>query len=215
MKIVLFGPPGVGKGTYASMLTKMYTLPHVSSGDLFRENVKNKTELGLSAKEFIDNGDLVPDEITMGMVKNRIKDENGFFLDGVPRTIAQAKILDEFTKIDIVVNFFANKEILIKRISGRRLCGQCQAVYNIETKKPIVEGKCDDCQGELYQRTDEMPDVVENRLEVYEKQTKPVLDFYKEKGLLRDIDANKDMSHPEFSVIDEVKEILDKIAEVV
>jgi len=193
MNIILLGSPGVGKGTYATLLAKKYKIPHISTGDIFREAVKEKSELGIKVKEFLDRGELVPDDITILVIKERLKknDANvGFLLDGFPRTITQAEALENFKKIDKVLNFVAPEKTIMDRLSGRRICKKCGAIYHLINIKPKVEGICDKCSGELYQRSDEKPNVIKKRLKEYNKKTKPLIDYYKKKGLLANINAN-------------------------
>ena len=193
MKIILLGPPSVGKGTYAKMISKIYNIPHISTGDMLRNAVKNKTEIGLLAKKYIDKGDLVPDDVSIKLVEQRLKKDdckNGFMLDGFPRTIAQADALSNIVAIDKVLNFTASKETIIDRISGRRVCKSCGAIYHIRNLIPKIKGVCDKCGGEVYQRDDDKPEAVKERFVVYRKQTEPLIEYYKEKGLLADIDAN-------------------------
>ena len=188
----------MGKGTYATALKTILNIPHISTGDLFRENRKNNTELGKQAQEYMDKGDLVPDEITIAMLKERIKDEKGFLLDGFPRTIPQADALKEMTEIDMVLNFVADDEVIIQRLSGRRICKKCGAIYHIKNIKPKVEGVCDKCEGELYQRDDDMPEAIKERLDIYREKTAPLINYYKEQGLLREVKVNEDFgSHRE------------------
>lgn len=182
MNIIFLGPPGSGKGTQAKLLSEKLKIPHISTGDIFRENIKNQTELGKKAAEFMNKGFLVPDEITNQMLKNRIEKEDckkGFILDGYPRTIAQANFLKSISKIDKIINFELDDNEIIKRISGRRTCQNCNSVYNIYSAKPKKDNICDKCGNELKQRDDEKPDVVKKRLEVYREQTKPLLEYYK------------------------------------
>jgi len=195
MNIIFLGAPGVGKGTYTSRVKDKYQIPHISTGDIFRENIKNSTELGKQAKNYIDKGQLVPDEITINMVKDRLSKndiKNGYILDGFPRTIEQAEALSEFSKVDVVINFVAKDSVIIQRLSGRRICKKCQAIFHITNIKPKVDGVCDKCNGELYQRDDDKPKAIKHRLQVYEKQTTPLIDYYKEKGLLIQVDANSE-----------------------
>lgn len=195
MKLIFLGPPGVGKGTIAKMVMAKYKIPQISTGDLFRANMKNQTELGLKAKEFIDKGELVPDEVTVGMVEERIKEDdcaNGYIFDGFPRTIGQADELEKIEKVDKVINFVASDEIIIDRLSGRRTCGKCGAIFHIKNVPPKESGICDKCGGELVQRSDETEEVITNRLEVYKEQTEPLIDYYRKKGMLIDVDANTD-----------------------
>ena len=204
MKIILLGSPGVGKGTYATAMKERLEVPHISTGDLFRENIKAGTELGKKAEQYVKSGDLVPDEITIGMLKERIKDEKGFLLDGFPRTTPQADALSEITRIDLVLNFVADHEVIIQRLSGRRICRNCGAIYHMKNIKPKVEGVCDKCSGELYQREDEKPDVIKERLKIYEEKTAPLIDYYQKKGLLKTVKVNEDFSTHK-------KEILERI----
>lgn len=214
MKIVLFGPPGVGKGTYASRLKEIYDLAHISTGDLFRDNIKNQTDLGMKAKEFMDKGKLVPDEITINMLKNRIsKDDtkNGFMLDGFPRTIVQAKALDDLIVLDAVLSFEADKQIILERVSGRRICRNCAKIYHIRSIPPKQEGICDVCHGEVYQRSDEKKEVYARRLLAYDEQTSPLIEYYDKKKILYRINSNEDITSPDCHIIDDCRQILDKI----
>lgn len=198
MIIILFGVPGVGKGTLAAMLNKKYNLPHISSGNLLRELV-NKGIAGEDLKAIIDKGHLVQDLLVYKIVGDRLKEkdcEKGFILDGFPRTIAQAEFLDDFVKhkntnITNVINFKASEKTIIKRLGGRRMCSKCDAIYHLQNIKPKKAGICDKCGGELLQREDDKPEVIKNRIEVYKKQTAPVTDFYENKGLLVYIDTEK------------------------
>jgi adenylate kinase len=215
MKIILFGPPGVGKGTFASRLKTIYNIPHISTGDLFRENIKNNTELGNIANEYINSGKLVPDEITIKMLKNRLFQEdtkNGFMLDGFPRTISQAEALDRIVMIDIVLSFEADKSVILNRVDGRRICKECNEIYHIVNKPTMKENICDLCGGKVYQRKDEKRNIYEKRIQEYEKKTIPLKEYYSKKGLLQKINANKDMNNPDFSVIIDCRKILDFIA---
>jgi len=156
MNIILIGGPSVGKGTYAGKLKKIYNIPHISTGDLFRDNMKNKTELGIKAQGFIDQGNLVPDEVTIAMVKDRLsKEENGYLMDGFPRTIPQAEAMSEFTKVDKVLYFTAEQSTILARIAGRRICRGCGAIFHLKNIPPKQEGICDYCGGEVYQRPDQ------------------------------------------------------------
>jgi len=192
MNIVMLGSPGVGKGTYAKILSDKYNIPRISVGDLFRKAIRDETELGKKIEDYVSRGDLVPDETVIELVKERLqKDDckNGFFLDGFPRTIAQAEAIEEFRKIDKVLNFFASDRIVTSRLGGRRTCRECGAIYHVKDVPPKVEGICDRCGGRLYQRSDETSQAVKNRLRVYREKTKPVIDYFRKKGLLADIDA--------------------------
>jgi adenylate kinase len=192
MNIVLLGPPGVGKGTYAGFLSKKYNIPNISVGDLFRNAIKNETPLGLKIKSYVSSGDLVPDEIVIELVKNRLDEpdcKRGFLLDGFPRTVPQAEAMLKFKNVDVALNFVAPDEEIMERIGGRRTCNKCGAIYHIKNVPPKVEGICDKCGGELIQRADEKPEVIKNRLVVYREKTQPVADYLRTKGLLADIDA--------------------------
>lgn len=193
MKIIMFGPPGTGKGTQAKMISGKYDIPHISTGDIFRENVSGKTELGMDAKAYMDKGELVPDEITIGMVRDRLfRDDcmKGYILDGFPRTVEQARALDKIDSVTHVINLETSDEIIIKRLTSRRQCKKCGAIYGIDIP-PKAEGICDKCGGKLYQRDDDKEDAIRNRLEVYKKQTMPVLKFYSEKGILHEVDGEE------------------------
>jgi len=193
VNIVLLGPPGVGKGTYADILSKRYNIPHISTGQLFRDAIKNKTELGKKVDEYVNRGDLVPDEIVIQIVRERLeKDDckNGFLLDGFPRTIPQAEALEKFKKTNKVLNFVASEGVILERLGGRRTCRKCGAIFHVKNVPPKVSGICDYCGGELYQREDEKPEAVKIRMAEYSKKTKPLIDYYSKKGLLANIDAN-------------------------
>jgi adenylate kinase len=215
MRIVLLGSPGVGKGTYASMIKDKYKLAHISTGDLFREEMKKGTELGKKAKEYIDKGNLVPDELTVEILKRRLEkpDAKNFLLDGFPRTIGQAEALEKITKIDLVVNFYASENVILQRLGGRRICKKCGAIFHLVNKIPKKEGICDLCGGELYQRPDEMPNVIKDRLKVYREKTRPLEDYYRKKGILREIKANEDLNSPNFKeeVLDKIESTLDSV----
>ncbi|NLN15378.1 MAG: adenylate kinase [Tissierellia bacterium] len=199
MRIILLGPPGVGKGTQAANIVERYGIPHISTGDILRANIKEGTELGKTAKEYMDKGLLVPDEIVVSIVQDRLtKDDckEGFLLDGFPRTVEQAEALDKALdemgiKLDKVVNIQADKEVLIERIVGRRICRSCGATYHIKNNPPKVEGICDKCGGELYQREDDTVETVATRIQVYLEQTQPLIDFYRQKGLILDVDGTQ------------------------
>ena len=195
--IILMGPPGAGKGTLAKQLMSAYDLVHISTGDMFREAIKAGTELGKLAKSYIDHGDLVPDEVTIGIVKERLGQddcEKGFLLDGFPRTLPQAEALKKIASevnrpIEVVLNLDCDNQELIRRISGRRVCKNCGAPYHVVTLKPKVEGVCDICGGPLYQRADDNEEALKVRLEHYVQSTKPLLDFYAKEGLLKSFDS--------------------------
>ena len=212
MNIVLLGSPGVGKGTYAKRISKIYDIPQISTGDMFREALKNQTEIGIEAKSYMDKGELVPDEITIKIVEERLKHDdckNGFMLDGFPRTIAQANALSEISKIDKVLNFVANDEIIIERLSGRRVCSECGNIFHVKNIPPKIEGICDVCDGKLIQREDDKPDSIKKRLDVYKNQTAPLIGYYKEKGILAEIDASKPIEKVD-EIISDVKKALEE-----
>lgn len=201
MKIIMLGAPGAGKGTQAKMIAEKYGVPHVSTGDIFRANIKNGTELGMEAKEYMDQGLLVPDELTVRILLDRVaqKDcENGYVLDGFPRTIPQAEVLDGALtelgdKIDYAIDVNVPDENIVRRMSGRRACLTCGATYHIEHIPPRQEGICDKCGSELVLRDDDKPETVKNRLAVYHEQTQPLIDFYEKKGVLRTVDGTLPM----------------------
>ncbi len=201
MKIVMLGAPGAGKGTQAKMIAEKYGIPHVSTGDIFRANIKNGTELGKEAKQYMDQGKLVPDELTVKILLDRVAQDdckNGYVLDGFPRTIPQANVLDEaLTKlgdrIDYAVNVDVPDDNIINRMSGRRACVACGATYHIVYNAPKTEGICDNCGKELIIRDDDQPETVKNRLKVYHEQTQPLIDFYEGKGVLKSVDGTADM----------------------
>lgn len=202
MKIVLLGPPGAGKGTQAKLIVQKYNIPHISTGDIFRKNIKEMTPLGIKAKEYIDKGQLVPDELTVEIVKDRIKQDdckNGFLLDGFPRTVAQADALNDVlselgTKLDYVINIKVDENNLIERLSGRRVCPKCGASFHVVFNPPKVEGVCDYCGAEVVQRADDSEETVKNRLSVYNKQTQPLIDYYTKNGLIKNINGEQDIN---------------------
>lgn len=213
MKIIFIGAPASGKGTYAKRLVKEYGLVHISTGDLIRKEIEAGNDTGKKAQEFTSKGQLVPDEIIVELLKKRISEEDekkGFILDGFPRNLKQAKELETITEIDKVLNFEATMETIIRRITGRRICRNCGEIFHIKNI-PVKNNKCTKCGGEVYQREDEKPDVVKQRLSVYETDSKPLIHYYEEKGVLENIDSNKDVSNPEFDVIDVCKKIFNKI----
>ena len=201
MKLILMGPPGAGKGTQAEKLVELYQIPHISTGDMFRKAQKEGTALGLKAKSYMDQGQLVPDEVTVGIVKERLAEDDckdGFLLDGFPRTVQQADALDGILKelgmeLDRVVNIEVDKTFLVDRLTGRRVCRACGATFHITNKAPKVEGVCDKCGGELYQRNDDKVETVSNRLDVYAAQTAPLIEYYQSKGIMSSIDGSKSM----------------------
>lgn len=201
MKIIMLGAPGAGKGTQAKKIAEKYGIPHISTGDIFRANIKGGTELGMKAKTFMDQGMLVPDEITIGMLMDRINEADcvkGYVLDGFPRTIPQAESLTEALKergeaIDYAVNVDVPDENIINRMSGRRACLTCGATYHVTFNPPKAEGVCDTCGSNLVLRADDQPETVKNRLKVYHDQTQPLIDYYKEAGVLKEVDGTQDM----------------------
>ncbi len=202
MKIIMLGAPGAGKGTQAKMIADKYSVPHISTGDIFRANIKNGTELGMEAKKYMDQGLLVPDELTVKILLDRVAQDdcqNGYVLDGFPRTIPQAEVLDsELTKlgekIDYAIDVNVPDENIINRMSGRRACLACGATYHITHVPPKQEGICDRCGKELVLRDDDKPETVKNRLEIYHEQTQPLIDFYTEKGVLKTVDGTVPMN---------------------
>lgn len=201
MRVILLGPPGAGKGTQAEKLVENLSVPHISTGDMFRKAIKDGTVLGAEAKSYMDQGKLVPDEVTIGIVRERLAEadcENGFLLDGFPRTVAQADALNEIltnlnTKLDAVINIVVLRDGLIERLTGRRVCKSCGATYHIMFKPSKEDNVCEKCQGELYQRADDSIETVGKRLDVYEEQTAPLISYYRDKDLLIDIDGAQSM----------------------
>ncbi len=209
MKIIMLGAPGAGKGTQAKMIADKFGIPHISTGDIFRANIKNGTELGKKAKEYMDQGQLVPDELTVEILLDRVAQDdckNGYVLDGFPRTIPQADVLDkELTKlgdkVDYAINVDVPDENIVRRMSGRRACLKCGATYHIEHIPPKKEGICDTCGSELVQRDDDKPETVQNRLKVYHEQTQPLIEYYDGKNILRTVDGTKDMQEVFNSIV--------------
>lgn len=202
MRIIMLGAPGAGKGTQAKLIAEKYQIPHVSTGDIFRANIKEGTELGLEAKKYMDQGQLVPDELTVKILLDRVSAEDcqaGYVLDGFPRTIPQAEVLDEaLTKrgesVDYAINVSVPDEHIIKRMGGRRACVTCGATYHLEHIPPKKEGVCDHCSSTLILRDDDQPETVSKRLTVYHEQTQPLIDFYGAKGILQDVDGTREMT---------------------
>ncbi|MCL1913497.1 MAG: adenylate kinase [Eubacteriaceae bacterium] len=212
MKIIILGPPGAGKGTQATQIAARYDVPHISTGDIFRKNLREETPLGLEAKTYMDNGLLVPDSLTVGMLKDRISEEDcrhGYLLDGFPRTLAQADALVGLgEQIDAAINLQVDYAPLIERIAGRRVCGNCGSAYHIITAPPKVENVCDNCGTELYQRDDDKAETVEKRLVEYDEKSKPLVAYYENNGLAKHVDA----SAPIEDVTNQIFSILDKLA---
>lgn len=212
MFLVLLGPPGAGKGSQAELIAREFHLPHISTGDMFRAAVKEGTPLGTKAKQFMEQGLLVPDEVTNGIVADRLRMDDarkGFLLDGYPRTVDQAGFLDEILagdgrSLDAVLDIEAADDVIIRRLSGRRVCRGCAAVYHTQSKPPAKSGTCDACGGELVQRTDDREETIHERLRVYRLQTEPLVDFYKGRGLLQMLDGDR----PIAVVFEEIKAIL-------
>jgi adenylate kinase len=210
VNLVLMGLPGAGKGTQAERIVENYGIPHISTGDMFRAAMKEGTELGLQAKSFMDKGELVPDEVTIGIVRERLSKEDcqkGFLLDGFPRTVPQAEALENLLvdlnkKINYVININVDKDLLMERLTGRRICKECGSTYHLVFNPPKQEGVCDRCGGELYQRADDNEETVQNRLDVNIKQQEPLLTFYETKGYLRTIDGQQDI-HKVFADIEQ------------
>ncbi|MGI6594102.1 MAG: adenylate kinase [Christensenellales bacterium] len=207
MKIVLLGAPGAGKGSQAELIKKEYGLAHISTGDAFRSNIARGTDIGKIAKAYVEKGMLVPDEIVIEIVKERLTHDdckNGFILDGFPRTIPQAIALDKIIKLDCVINIKVDNEIVTNRISGRRACRGCTQIYHIST---YSKETCDKCGGKLYIREDDKRETVLNRLEVYSKETAPLIDYYKDKNILFDVDGSTSIAH----TFEQVKEVISKL----
>ncbi len=198
VKIILLGPPGAGKGTQAKSISNKYSIPHISTGDIFRKNISENTPLGIEAKSYMDNGQLVPDEVTINMVKDRLQQEDckqGYLLDGFPRTVSQAEALQDFLdsrneSLDTALLIEVPRDFILERMTGRRVCPSCGASYHIKFN-PAVNGKCELCGSDVVQRKDDTEETVKERLDVYEKQTQPLIDFYKDKNLLSTVDGTQ------------------------
>jgi adenylate kinase len=214
VRVILLGPPGAGKGTQAVRISETFGIPHISTGDIFRENVRGDTELGREAKRYMDAGELVPDEVVVGMVGDRLAQADaaeGFCLDGFPRTVPQAQALEDLlverdAPLEVVVRFAVAEDEVVQRLTGRRSCPECGKVFHVDHAPPQTEGVCDACGAELIQREDDTEDVVLNRLEVYRKQTEPLEHFYWERGLLRDVEAVGDVDDVTARTLDLLRE---------
>ena len=213
MRLILVGPPGAGKGTQAVALAAHYKIPHISTGDIFRANLKNGTELGKQAQSYMDRGELVPDSVTNEMVKDRLGNSdvaNGFLLDGFPRNTNQAEVLDAILlekkmPLDAALELAIDNSEIIRRLSGRRTCRNCSATFHKDFEKPKVDGVCDKCNGQLYQREDDKEEVIARRLEIYSQQTAPIISYYKKAGILKSISAIGDVSEITQKVISLLK----------
>ncbi len=214
MRIILMGPPGAGKGTQAEMLAKEYSIPHVSTGDIFRNAIKEGTEMGTKAKEYMNKGALVPDEIVVGIVKERLQKPDcsaGVLLDGFPRTLEQAEALDEVVQelgivIDAVINVEVAEEELVSRLTGRRVCQKCNTTYHVKYNPPKVRNICDHCGGELYQRSDDTVETVKERLSVYNTQTMPIIDFYKRMGNYLSVDGAQQIEKVSKDIVEKLNQ---------
>ncbi|MBP3906562.1 MAG: adenylate kinase [Peptostreptococcaceae bacterium] len=210
MRIILLGPPGAGKGTQAAGIVEKYNIPHISTGDIFRKNIKEGTDLGKKAKEYMDQGLLVPDELTVGLVTDRLSQDdckNGFMLDGFPRNVAQAQQLGQYLNsvdlaLDRVINIEVDKDILVGRAVGRRICKSCGATYHVEFNPPKVDGTCDVCGGELYQRADDNEETVSKRIQVYLDETKPLADYYSNEGIIANINGEQSIDKVFADIVD-------------
>ena len=213
MRAILLGPPGAGKGTQAETIVDEFSIPHISTGDIFRKNIKKGTPLGKKAMEYMDQGKLVPDELTVELVKDRLLEDdckNGFLLDGFPRTVYQADALEDALKsmgqsLDYVINIRVRKELLVERAVGRRICKDCSQTYHMSFNKPSKEGVCDNCGGELLQRKDDTEETVEKRIDVYREQTEPLIDYYTKKRIIVNIDGEKPIAQVGRDIIAELR----------
>ncbi len=190
-RMILLGPPGAGKGTQAKLLAAQNGLAHLSTGDILRDEVARGTDLGKKAQAYMDRGDLVPDQLIIDMIKGRLDESAGFILDGFPRTVPQAEALEKIARIDVAINIALSREEVIRRLTSRRVCRHCGKIYNLLYNPPAVDGVCDACGGELFQRDDDKREVIENRYDVYMDATAPLIDFYRKRGLLKDVDGSQ------------------------
>jgi len=212
MKIIIIGPPGSGKGTYASRLASAYQIPHVSTGDIVREEIKAHTEIGEEMKRYSDKGELVPDKIIISLLSSRLSrpdSRRGFILDGFPRTREQAKAMDIISTIDLVINLNVPDEVIVARLSNRLVCRNCDAIYNKLTLRPKADNVCDNCRSDLYQRADDKPEVIQERLQVYREKTSPLIEYYAERGIMKDVYCNDLMTPPE-AIVEKIKLIIDE-----
>ncbi|WP_459842316.1 adenylate kinase [Halanaerocella petrolearia] len=210
MRLVLLGPPGAGKGTQAARMEAAYGLPHVATGDIFRQAIKEETELGKKAKEYIDQGKLVPDKIVVGIVEERLSEDDcqeGFILDGFPRTIEQAEALADLVDLDTVLNIKVGDEEVVNRLSGRRVCKECGATFHLEYNQPQKKGLCDECGADLYQRDDDKPETIKERLKVYYDQTAPLINYYKDRNLLQSVNGEQNLDQ----VFADISQILEEL----
>lgn len=214
LKAIIFGAPGAGKGTYSTRMQNQLGVDVIAMGDIFRESVKQNTELGKKVKSYVEKGALVPDEVVLEVLKDRLKKVpkgKGFLLDGFPRTIAQAESLQSIAKIDVILMLDVPDQIIIERLTSRRLCKSCGAVYNIRFLKPKVEGKCDKCGGELYQRSDDNEAVIRNRLQVYKTQTEPLVEYYRKKNTPFIVNVTKSVDQPPEPMVEHMMAELKKM----
>lgn len=210
MKLILLGPPGAGKGTQAKKISNKFNIPHISTGDIFRKNISEKTALGIEAKGYMDKGLLVPDELTVRLVKDRLKNKDcsgGYLLDGFPRTVYQAEELDKLDKLDYVLLLQVPDEFILSRMTGRRVCAGCGASFHVTNNPPKAEGICDLCGGELVQRKDDSEETVAQRIEIYKKQTEPLVNYYKDKGILQAVDGTLEIDEVFKSIVRILKEM--------
>ncbi|MBO3770083.1 MAG: adenylate kinase [Thermoproteota archaeon] len=216
MKIVILGPPGSGKGTYSSRLASRLGIPHISTGDIFREEIKSGSELGNSISSYVSSGKLVPDDVVNAVMEKRLSKEdckNGFILDGYPRTVNQAEFLDRISKIDVVINLNVPDEVIVRRLSSRLICRNCGAIYNRITLPPKVDGVCDKCGGELYQREDDRPEIIRERIGIYKKEVAPLLEYYRKKGIVLDFFYESSKSGEDISPDKAVEMIIEALKE--
>lgn len=210
MKLILLGPPGAGKGTQAKSISKEFSIPHISTGDIFRKNISEKTALGMEAKGYMDKGLLVPDELTVRIVEDRLKSDDcslGYLLDGFPRTVYQAEKLEKIDRLDYVLLLQVPDEFILSRMTGRRVCTSCGASFHIENNPPKIEGICDLCGGQLVQRKDDNKETVAQRIKVYKNQTEPLVSYYKDKGILKTIDGTLEIEKVFENIVRILKEI--------